>query len=184
MKSINLNYWGRTKYWWVVLLVGILMVLCGFAYWLWPVQGYAVASVVFGWLLVLAGIVQLCVSAGKERPKGWGWWLFGGIIDMFIGFMLVRNVVLSETVLPYFFAIVFLFWGISAIFGSASNRRRKYWWVELINGILLMTIGFLFIESGWMQDMWMVSFITSIAFIYWGFSLTMLSCDMRPAKKE
>lgn len=183
MKSVNLNYWGHSKYWWIVLLVGVLMVISGFAYWFWPVQGYAVASIIFGWLLVLAGIVQLCVSAGADRPTGWGWWLFGGVIDLFIGFMLVRSVVLSEAVLPYFLAIIFMFWGISAIFGSGSGRKRKYWWIELINGILLMSIGFLFIEAGWVQDMWMVSFITSIAFIYWGFSIAMVSYEMRPVKQ-
>ena len=93
------------------------------------------------------------------------------------------SVVLSEAVLPYFLAIIFMFWGISAIFGSVSGRKRKYWWIELINGILLMSIGFLFIEAGWVQDMWMVSFITSIAFIYWGFSIAMVSYEMRPVKQ-
>lgn len=184
MKSLNLNYWGQTKYWWIVLVVGILMVLCGFAYWFWPVAGFAVASQIFGWLLVLAGIVQLCVSAGSDRPRGWGWWLAGGVIDMFIGFMLVRSIVLSEAVFPYFIAIIFLFWGISAIISSVSQRRRKYWWLYLINGILLMIIGFFFIEAGWVQNMMMTSFLTSLAFIYWGFSIAMLSYDMKPGEKE
>ena len=58
MKKFNLSFWGRTRYWWVVLTVGILMVICGFAYWIWPVSGFAIASQLFGWLLVLAGIVQ------------------------------------------------------------------------------------------------------------------------------
>ena len=66
----------------------------------------AVASQIFGWLLILAGVVQLCVSAGVNRPRGWGWWLAGGVIDMFVGFLLVRSVVLSEIVFPYFLAIV------------------------------------------------------------------------------
>lgn len=81
MKSLKINYWGHTRYWWIVLILGILMVLCGFAYWLWPVAGYAVSSQIFGWLLVLAGIVQLCVAAGARHPRGWGWWLAGGMID-------------------------------------------------------------------------------------------------------
>ena len=87
------------------------MVLGGFAYWFWPAAGFAVASQIFGWLLILAGIVQLCVSAGVNRPRGWGWWLAGGVIDMFVGFMLVRSVILSEIVFPYFLSIVFIFWG-------------------------------------------------------------------------
>lgn len=184
MKRNSLNYWGKSNYWWIVLVVGILMVLCGFAYWFWPVAGYAVASQIFGWMLVLAGIVQLCVSAGNDRPRAWGWWLVGGIIDLFIGFMLVRSIVLSEAVFPYFIAIVFLFWGISAIFSAVGQRYRRYWWLYLINGILLMVIGFFFIEAGWVQNMLMTSFLTSLAFIYWGFSIAMLSYDMRPEVKE
>lgn len=123
MKDINLNYWGKTKYWWIVLVLGILMVLSGFTYWFWPVAGYAVASQIFGWLLVLAGIVQLLVASGKDRPRAWGWWIVGGVIDMFIGFMLVRSVILSELVFPYFIAIVFLFWAQQKRLNKVINTK-------------------------------------------------------------
>lgn len=181
MSSNNsLNFWGTSKYWWAALVLGIVMVICGFAYFFWPIIGYAVVSQIFGWLLVLAGFVQLCVASGKDRPRGWGWWLVGGIIDMFIGFMLVRSIILSEAVLPYFLAIIFIFWGISAIFSSVLQRNRRYWWLYMINGILLLIIGFLFVESGWLADAEMVSFLTGVAFVYWGFSIAMISYDMKP----
>ncbi|MDE7460559.1 MAG: DUF308 domain-containing protein [Paramuribaculum sp.] len=183
MKTSHLNFWGKSNYWWIMLIVGILMVLCGFAYWFWPVAGFAIASQIFGWMLVLAGIVQLCVAAGPDHPRGWGWWLTGGVIDMFIGFMLVRSIVLSEAVFPYFIAIIFLYWGLSAIISAVSQRERHYWWLYLINGILMMVIGFFFVEAGWVQDMLMTSFLTSLAFIYWGFSVAMLSYDMRPTNR-
>jgi len=160
------------------------MVVSGFAYWLWPAIGYAVASQIFGWLLVLAGIVQICVSAGRNQPRGWGSWLAGGIIDLFIGFMLVRSVILSELVFPYFIAIVFLFWGIDAIFAAIAQRSRRYWWLSLINGILLLVIGYFFLEAGYIQNMLMTSLLTSLAFIYWGFCITMISYDMRPAVRK
>lgn len=182
MKSLN-NYLLQTKAWWVVVLVGVLLVLSGFCYWIWPVMGFAVASQIFGWLLVLAGIVQLCVAAGPDHARQWGWWLAGGIIDMFIGFMLVRSVILSEAVLPYFFAFLFLYWGIEAFIGAAYRRRMKYWWMSIINGILLLLIGFFFLEAGWMSDMWMVSFLTSIAFIYWGFTVAISGYAMKPVHK-
>jgi hypothetical protein len=184
MKSVNLHYLGQSRYWWVVLIVGILLVLGGFAYWFWPVQGFAVASQIFGWLLILAGIVQLCVAAGPDRPRGWGWWIAGGVIDMFIGFMLVRSVILSEAVFPYFLAFIFIFWGIEAFANAAARRHIKYWWLSIINGILLCVIGFFFLEAGWISDMYMVSFLTSIAFIYWGFTIAIASYEMKPATVE
>lgn len=184
MKTSQINFWGKSKYWWIMLIVGILLVLSGFAYWLWPAVGFAVSSQIFGWMLVLAGIVQICASAGVNRPRGWGWWLVGGIIDLFIGFMLVRSIVLSEEVFPYFIALIFAYWGISAIMGSISEREHRYWWVSLINGILMLAISYFFIEAGWQQDMFMVSFITSLAFIYWGFTVAALSYNMRPMLNE
>ena len=36
MKPININYLGTTRLWWLVLLIGILLVIGGFAYWFWP----------------------------------------------------------------------------------------------------------------------------------------------------
>lgn len=99
---------------------------------------------------------------------------------MFIGFLLVRSVILSEFVFPYFLAFIFLFWGFEALVGSVSSRQRRYWWLYLINGILLILIGFFFLEAGWLQDMMMVSFLTALAFVYWGFSIAMASYDMKP----
>lgn len=184
MKTLIERFWGQTRYWWVVLVTGILMVICGFAYWFWPAAGYAVASQIFGWMLILAGSVQLIAASAPARGSGWGWWLTGGIIDIFIGFLLVRSVILSEMVFPYFIAFIFLYWGISAICSAVQQSGRRYWWLYLVNGILLMLIGFFFLEAGWVQNMAMVSFLTSLAFIYWGFSLAMLSYDMKPVYRR
>ena len=125
MKPVNINYLGQTRLWWVVMAIGILLVISGFTYWFWPEVGYAVASQIFGWLLILAGVVQLCVAAGPDHARGWGWWIAGGVIDMFIGFMLVRSVILSELVFPYFLSIIFIFWGIEAFISAAAGRRAK-----------------------------------------------------------
>ena len=173
---------GTSRYWWVVLVLGIVTVLCGFAYWFWPVEGFAVASVLFGWLLIVAGVVQLVVAAGPHYPVGWGWWVAGGVIDMFIGFMMVRSVVLSEAVLPYFLAFIFIYWGITAFVNAFNRMNRKYWWLSLVNGVLLLIIGFFFIESGWVGNMETVSFLTALGFIYWGFAMAMVSYDFKPVK--
>ena len=180
MKTGKTNFWGYTRWWWAILVVGILLVLSGFAYWIFPVIGYEVVSMLFGWLLILSGAVQISVSASLNHPKGWGWWLVGGMLNVFVGFMLVRSVVLTAAVLPYFFAIIFFFWGVNAVVGSLASAKRKYWWLNLINGILLLIISYFFIESGFLQDVMMISLLTAVSFIYWGFSLMIIANDMRP----
>ncbi len=184
MKDQNVKYFGSTRLWWVVLCVGILLILGGFAYWLWPVEGFMTSSILFGWLLVLAGIVQLCVASGPARPRSWGWWIAGGIIDLFIGFMLVRSLPLAESVFPIFLAIIFIFWGIEAFIGAAVGRHGKYWWLGLINGILMCVIGYFFFEGSMLSNTYMVSFLTSLAFIYWGFTVAIAGYEMKPLPEE
>lgn len=179
MKTLNINF-GQTRLWWLFIVVGILLVLGGFTYWLWPAAGYAVASLLFGWLLILASIIMLCVASGPNHPRGWGWWIAGGVINMFVGFMMVRSVILSELVFPYFLGFIFLYWGVEALVGSAYGRGGKHWWINIINGVLLSLIGFFFFESGYVSNMWMVSFLTSIAFIYWGFTVALTGYALRP----
>lgn len=181
MASFDLKYYMQSRAWWLVLILGILLIVGGFAYWLWPVVGYPVASVLFGWLLVAAGIVQLCVSSGRHRPRGWGWWLAGGVIDMFIGFMLVRNVVLAEATFPYFMAFIFIYWGIEEFVSAGMGRR--YWWLALINGVLLCLVGYFFIEGGIANTVFMSSFLVSISFIYWGFCMAWAGYEMKPVSE-
>lgn len=182
MKNAKITFYGNNRLWWLILAVGILMVLGGFCYWIWPVIGYAVASVLFGWLLIVAGVVQVCVSAGSDRPRGWGWWLVGGVIDMLIGFALVRDLPLAEAVFPYFMAFIFIYWGFEELV-SASSTGRRWWWLGIINGLLMLVIGYLFIESGLANIVFMSSFLVSIAFIYWGFTIAMAAYEMRPGSK-
>lgn len=182
---MKLNCLGcQSKAWWAVALVGLLMMVCGITYWFWPFAGYAVASVLFGWMLIAAGVIQLVVSSGIHRPRHWGWWLVGGVLDIFIGFMLVRSVVLSEMVFPYFLAAVFIYWGVTALIEAMTLRGYRFWWVRLLNGILMLFIGFFFLEAGYLQDIVMASTLVSLAFIYWGITIVTASLDMKPADKE
>ena len=44
-------------------------------------------------------------------------------------------------------------------------------------------IGGFFLEAGYVSDMFMVSFLTSIAFIYWGFTVAIYGYAMKPLAK-
>ena len=181
MKTLN-NLFGQSKYWWLILIVGIVLVLGGFAYWFWPATGYAVISMIFGWLLILFGIVQLCVAAGSHQPKGWGWWIASGVVNMFIGFIMVRSIFVAEFIFPFFLALIFIIAGISALCSSVQRQRPSYWWLNLINGILLLIIGFMICDGGYRQDEEMVSFIAALGFVYWGFTVAMTALELRPVK--
>ena len=165
------------------MIIGILLVPCGIWLLFQPVVGYAVISMLFGWGLILTGVVQLTVAGNvTKRSHGWGWWLAGGILDIFIGFLLIGNLALSEVTLPYFFAFVFLFKGISNIVSSFTmTSNYKFWWVYLLNGILLLVISFLFFLSPFGAT-YTILFLCAFVFIYWGISLIVFAYDLKPSK--
>ena len=184
MDITTFNFWGKTKYWWVIMLAGIILIPCGLWLLFQPIIGYAVISLLFGWGLILTGVVQLVVAGNVEkRVHGWGWWLAGGIIDIFIGFVLISNLALTEMTLPFFFAFIFLFKGISNIVSSFTmTSTYNYWWLYLVNGIFMLIISFLFFFSPFSAS-YTILFLCSFVFIYWGISLIVFSNDLKPIKK-
>ena len=184
MDIATMHFWGKTKYWWALIITGILMIPCGLWLWFQPALGYEVLSLLLGWLLILFGIVQLIVSGNvKQKVRGWGWWLAGGIIDILIGFILVGNLSFSEAVLPFFFAFIFVYKGIANLF-SALNMvsPHRYWWLYLVNGLLLLILGLLFFASPFTAA-FSIIFLCAVAFIYWGFSLIFFGYSLRPVEQ-
>ncbi len=164
--------------WWVVLSLGILMLLCSFVYWLWPVVGYEIAAQLFGWMLIVAGVVYIVVGTTGKAFSGWGWWLVGGIIAVFCGFVIVGNFVLSLLILPYLMAAMFIYLTIFSA-ADAFAFSGKLRWIKFASAFLYLLMGLLFICAGYIQDMLMVSMLATLAFIYWGLTLITIAIDMK-----
>ncbi len=184
MNETVMQFWGKTRFWWIILILGVLLIPAGIWLIISPMAGYVAISIILGWSLVLFGIVQLLVSSDAvHHSHGWGWWLAGGIFDIFIGFILVGNLILSELILPYFFAFVLLFKSISNIISSLSMvKANKYWWLYMINGILLLIVSFIFFYTPFMSA-YVIIFLSAFAFIYWGINLILFSIDIKPNKR-
>ena len=167
------------------MLVGVLFIPLGFWIIISPVIGYEVVSMLLGWALISYGVVQLLISSdSKQHKHSWGWWLAGGIIDVFLGFLLLGNLILSELILPFIFAFVFLFKGTNNLVSSISMRKIfRSWWLYMINGVLMILISLMFFYMPYMNP-YTVLFLVALAFIYWGISIITFSIDLKPIKKE
>ena len=178
------SFFGKTKYWWLLLVAGICITIVGIWMFIYPIQGYIIIAQAFGWCLLLSGIFQIVVSTSiHKKYHGWGWWLAGGIIDIIIGIILIINIGLSMEVLPLFFAFVFLFKGIENIIASfVSISVNKFLWLYLINGVLMIILSWIFFSSV-NNPTFIIDFLVSIILIYWGISMLFLSFDLKPRHK-
>lgn len=103
------------RYWWLLLLVGVILIVAGISVFLYPVQSYLGLSVLFGWLMLVSGVLEaVLASSNRHFVTGRGWMLVGGIIEIILGIILVFNVSLSAVALP----IILGFWLLLRGFGT------------------------------------------------------------------
>lgn len=104
------------RYWWLLLIVGIVLLGVGILVFVYPAQSYLGMSLLFGWVMLFAGILEVIVSAGNRHyVTGRGWMLAGGIIEIVLGIILIFNVAISAVTLPIVLGFWLMLRGFSAI---------------------------------------------------------------------
>lgn len=129
------------RYWWLLLIVGIALFVVGILIFIYPAQSYLGMAVVFGWLMLITGILEVVLStANRHFVTGRGWMLAGGIIEIILGLILIFNVALSAVTLPIFLGFWLMLRGFSAIgLGGDMNAMQvagSGW--TIFTGILLL----------------------------------------------
>ena len=119
MKHLNAlieNSKQAIRYWWLLLLAGIVLLLTGILVFIFPGRSYLGMSLLFGWVILLAGILEVVIStANRHFITGRGWMLAGGIIQIVLGVILIFNVGLSASMLPFFLGFWLLMRAFSTI---------------------------------------------------------------------
>ena len=114
------------RYWWLLLIIGIALFVVGILVFVYPTQSYLGMSLLFGWLMLISGILEVVLSSG--------------IIEIVLGIILIFNVALSAATLPIFLG----FWLMLRAFGAiglgsdmgAMQIAGSGW--TIFSGILLL----------------------------------------------
>ena len=137
------------RYWWLLLAGGVILFLIGVVVFAFPVQSYVGMAVLFGWLMLLTGVVETIVAVRNTHyVTGRGWMLAWGVIEIVLGLILVFNVALSSATLPVVLGFWLLMRGFSAV-GLGDDMRavgiRGAGWTILCGILLLLcALGILF----------------------------------------
>ena len=140
------------RYWWLMLLIGIALFVLGILVFVYPAQSYVSMAVLFGWVILAAGILEVVLSASSDHfVTGRGWMLAGGVIQIILGLILVFNVALSAVTLPIVLGFWLLFRGFSTI-GLGGDMRAMgisgAGWT-IVGGVLLLLCALWMLSSRW-----------------------------------
>lgn len=166
----------RTWGWFLAL--GIVLVLLGMMALGWSVLTTLVSVVVFGWFLLLAGILSILHAFWRRRWGGFFVELFAGILYAVFGLMVVGNPAVSAVALTLLIAVFLMIGGIFRILTALAVRFHHWIWV-LLNGVISLLLGVM-IWSQWpVSGLWVIGLFIGIDMIFYGWSLIMLAVAVR-----
>lgn len=134
-----------SRYWWLVVLRGVLAILFGLVAFTWPELTLVTLAILFGIYAIVDGLIAIVtgLSRTKETPR---WWTFllEGLIDIGAGLVALLWPGLATLVIVYMIAAWAVFTGILEIVTAIRLRHEiKNEWVLALGGLISVIVGLL-----------------------------------------
>ncbi len=167
------------RYWWVLLLRGIVAILFGVLAFAWP--GITLASLVllFGAYALVDGVFALigAIRGGGREP----WWLLvlEGLVGIGVGVLTIFAPGVTALALLFYIAIWAIATGVLEIAGAVALRKEiEGEWLMVLSGLASVVFGALLVArpgAGALAVLWLIG-AYAIAF---GVLLVLLSFKAR-----
>ena len=134
------------KHWWLTLISGILCVIAGILVFVFPLESYLTLSVIFGVMILFAGVAELVVASSSRNYFAMrSYAVVGGVLDLLIGIFLCIYPGISLVALPVMLGVWMLYHSIIIIcFGSDLDTFKiPGSALTVIGGILLALLSLL-----------------------------------------
>lgn len=176
----------RLKYWWLLLLSGILFVILGFYIMNQPVASFLALSIFFASAFLISGIFEIVYALTSRRhDSGWGWVLLGGIVDFIFGAFLISSPALSMAVLPMYIGFVIMFRSFFGVFHAFTVKKLGIpgWGWALFAAIIGVIFSLMMIVNPIFGGMTIVIY-TAIAVLMLGILQIALSLRLKNIKNR
>ena len=184
MSNIISKVSGTVKNWWVFLIVGILLLIS--AYWMFttPVESFIGLASLFSALIFVSGIFSVFFAlTNKDDIDNFGLYLAGGVLDIIIGFILLKYPGLTIVLFSMFIGFWLLFRGfnmISVSFKIKSVGDGNWGWI-LLFGILIVIFAMMSIINPLIGASYLV-YTLAFTLLLLGFANIALSLRLRKIK--
>lgn len=170
-----------SQHWGWFLAEGLVLLVLGIMAILLPAAASLVATVFFGWLLLISGIVGLIATLRERHAPGFGWSLLSALLALGAGALLllwpIHGVFSLTAVL-----IAFLFAdGVITIFYALEHRRgaSSNWNWMLFSGIVDILLGGLLLAGLPGSALWALGLLLGIDLTFAGWALIMMALSGR-----
>jgi uncharacterized membrane protein HdeD (DUF308 family) len=170
-----------SRHWVLFLAEGIVLVILGLLALLAPVIASVAATVFFGWLLLLSGVIGLVATFRTRHAPGFWWSLLSAVIGivagiLLLGWPLLGTLSLTAVLIAFLFAE-----GVVSIMYALEHRNAlsgRWGWM-LASGILDMGLGVLLFIGLPGTALWALGLLLGINMVFGGWALIFMALHAR-----
>ena len=158
------NSWG----WFLVL--GILLMALGTICVIGDVTATFATVLVFGWLLLISGIIALVHGSYTRNWSGFFIHLLSALFRGFTGYLLIRYPLAGAASLTLILASFFV---VSGMFRAIAAGMMKFprWGWAVFSGIVSVALGVILLAQMPLSSIWFIGFAIGVDLIFDGASL-------------
>jgi uncharacterized membrane protein HdeD (DUF308 family) len=169
---------ASAKSWWLYLLLGIVMVVAGFFVLGHDVLASVVSAIFIGWVILIAGVLEVVHAFSARGWKGFLLDLLLGILYIVGGWMLISNPLAAAVSITLAIGVI---WIVSGIFRMALSGAigQEGGWAIFFSGLLAVLAGAI-ILAGWpASGLWVLGLLLGIDLIVYGIAWISYSFAVR-----
>jgi uncharacterized membrane protein HdeD (DUF308 family) len=162
-------------HWRLFLFEGIIFILLGVSAVVIP-QFFSVVVVIFvGWIIVLAGAIQVSRAIFLRDMPGFGLWLSLGILQVVVGYLLIADPIAGVFTLTMMMALFFAFEGIVKMYWAYKLRPLPHWDYVFFSGVTALAFAAIILMFWSETAHWLLGLLVGINMIIMGWTMVKMS---------
>jgi len=167
---------GNVRGW--MIFAGILSLVLGAAAIIYDGSATIASVVVFGWLLMLAGFVQIVNAFQVRYWSGFFLYLLDGIVRTVVGVLLVAYPGSGAQAITLVLCFYFIAGGLFKTFGSVMLQFPSWGW-SVASGLISVALGVMLAMQWPTSSTWFIGFAVGIDLILYGWALLMFASAIK-----
>lgn len=158
-----------------LLWIGIALAVVGILAILFPVFTTVTATLMIGWVLILAGLVSFFGALSIEGTGPFFGELLLALLKLALGVYLLRHPGVGIVIITLVLAVMFMIDGAVRIGFAIEMRRRGGWFWMILSALVSIAAGLLIATGLPETSLFVLGLLVGINFLGTGISLIMLS---------
>jgi uncharacterized membrane protein HdeD (DUF308 family) len=177
---------GTIKNWWVFLIIGILLLIGSYYMFSTPVESFVGLAGLFSALILVSGLFRIFFAlTNKDDIENFGLYLAGGVLDVIVGFLLLKYPGITIVLFSLFIGFWLLFRGFNVISISFQVKKMEdsNWFWILLFGILVVIFAFMAIINPLIGASYLVITL-ALAIMFAGIANIFLALRLKKVKSK